>query len=348
MAVIRKRKHNSNWQVIIRKKGYPDIYRTFLDKSVAVKWSKAIESQMDRRVFEDMSGAEATTLRSLLIKYRDEIIPNYKSCRTLTYKVNNILKFKICYYSLLHLNSAHINEFKKQISVGRANKTINGYISTLSNVWELARRNWGIVLPAQNPFKLVSYLKVQNERTITLTDLEFNKLIEEAEKLVVKNFKGKVIGKVNYLADMIKFAGLTACRYSEITKLTKNDVDFERRTATLIDTKNGETRTIPLPQQAVEILKARRTFGDKFFLIKSREAFRNYWDKCRNNAGLPEFRFHDIRSHAIRKMLKSGMQAIEVAQVSGHKTLNVLYKRYSRITAEDLIDKVSNIVVGKF
>jgi len=47
-------------------------------------------------------------------------------------------------------------------------------------------------------------------------------------------------------------------------------------------------------------------------------------------------------------MLKSGMQAIEVAQVSGHKTLNVLYKRYSRITADDLIDKVSNIVVGKF
>jgi integrase len=347
MAVLRKR-HTGKWQVIIRKKGYPAIVRSFLDKSVASKWAKAIESQMDRRVFEDMSGAEATTLRSLLIKYRDEIIPNYKSCRTLTYKVNNILKFKICYYSLLHLNSAHINEFKKQISVGRANKTINGYISTLSNVWELARKNWGIVLPAQNPFKLVSYLKVQNERTITLTDLEFNKLIEEAEKLVVKNFKGKVIGKVNYLADMIKFAGLTACRYSEITKLTKNDVDFERRTATLIDTKNGETRTIPLPQQAVEILKARRTFGDKFFLIKSREAFRNYWDKCRNNAGLPEFRFHDIRSHAIRKMLKSGMQAIEVAQVSGHKTLNVLYKRYSRITAEDLIDKVSNIVVGKF
>ena len=347
MAVIRKR-HSGKWQVIIRKEGYPAIVRSFLEKGIASKWAKTVESQMDRRVFEDMTGAEATTLRSLLVKYRDEIIPDYKSCRSLTYNVNMLLKYKICYYSLLHLNSAHINEFKKQISVGRANKTINGYLSMLNNVWELARKNWGIVLPAQNPFKLVSYLKVQNERSITLTDKEFARLITEAELLVVKDSKHKVIGKVNYLADMIKFAGLTACRYSEIIKLTKNDVDFERRTATLIDTKNGETRKIPLPKQALEILKSRRTFGDKFFQVKSREAFRNYWDRCRINAELPEFRFHDIRSHAIRAMLKSGMQAIEVAQVSGHKTLNVLYKRYSRITAEDLIDKVSNIVVGKF
>ena len=347
MAVIRKR-HSGKWQVIIRKKGYPAIVRSFLEKGIASKWAKTVESQMDRRVFEDMTGAEATTLRSLLVKYRDEIIPDYKSCRSLTYNVNMLLKYKICYYSLLHLNSAHINEFKKQISVGRANKTINGYLSMLNNVWELARKNWGIVLPAQNPFKLVSYLKVQNERSITLTDKEFARLITEAELLVVKDSKHKVIGKVNYLADMIKFAGLTACRYSEIIKLTKSDVDFDRCTATLIDTKNGETRTIPLPKQALEILKSRRTFGDKFFQVKSREAFRNYWDRCRINAELPEFRFHDIRSHSIRAMLKSGMQAIEVAQVSGHKTLNVLYKRYSRITAEDLIDKVSNIVVGKF
>ena len=347
MSVIRKR-HSGKWQVIIRKKGYPAIVRSFLEKGIASKWAKTVESQMDRRVFEDMTGAEATTLRSLLVKYRDEIIPDYKSCRSLTYNVNMLLKYKICYYSLLHLNSAHINEFKKQISIGRANKTINGYLSMLNNVWELARKNWGIVLPAQNPFKLVSYLKVQNERSITLTDKEFARLITEAELLVVKDSKHKVIGKVNYLADMIKFAGLTACRYSEIIKLTKSDVDFDRCTATLIDTKNGETRTIPLPNQALEILKSRRTFGDKFFQVKSREVFRNYWDRCRNNAGLKDFRFHDIRSHAIRLMLKSGMQAIEVAQVSGHKTLNVLYKRYSRITADDLIDKVSNIVVGKF
>jgi len=347
MAVIRKR-HTGTWQVIIRRKGYPAIYKTFLEKSLASKYARMIESQMERNLFEDMSGAENNTLRSLLIKYRDEIVPTYKSAKTLTYKINYILKDKVCYYGLTQLNSNHLNEFKKRISVGRAPKTINGYISTLATVWELARKSWGIVMPAQNPFSLITYLKVNNERDITITDDEFNRLIEEAEKLTVKDFKGNIIGKVNYLGDMIRFAGLTACRFAEIAKLKRENVDFTKRIATLNNTKNGTNRRIPLSKQAMDILINRRVFGGRFFNVKSREAFRNYWDRARKNAGLNDFRFHDIRSYAIRKMLKSGMQAIEVAQISGHKTLSVLHRRYSRLTAEDLLDKVSNIVVGKF
>ena len=74
MSHIRKRK-NGKWQVIIRKRNYPDIVRTFLEKGTASKWSKLIETQMDKKVFQDMSGAESTTLSQLVIKYRNEVIP---------------------------------------------------------------------------------------------------------------------------------------------------------------------------------------------------------------------------------------------------------------------------------
>ena len=57
---------------------------------------------MDKKIFEDLSGAEGTTLRQLIIKYRDEMVPEYKSARTLTYKLNHMLKFKICYSLTLH------------------------------------------------------------------------------------------------------------------------------------------------------------------------------------------------------------------------------------------------------
>jgi len=43
-------------------------------------------------------------------------------------------------------------------------------------------------------------------------------------------------------------------------------------------------------------------------------------------------------------MLLSGMSEIEVAVVSGHKTLAILHKRYSRIKAQDLIEKVNNVI----
>ena len=97
MSHIRQRK-SGRWQAIIRKKNYPDIVRTFLEKGTASKWSKLIETQMDKKVFQDMSGAESTTLSQLVIKYRDEVIPELKSRKSLTYKLNKLLKNKICYY----------------------------------------------------------------------------------------------------------------------------------------------------------------------------------------------------------------------------------------------------------
>ena len=115
MSTIRKRK-NGKWQVIIRKKNYPNVTRTFLEKGTASKWSNLIESQMDRKIFKDMSGAEGTTLSLLVEKYRDEIVPEMKSAVSLTYKLNKLLKDKICFYNLLQLNSAHAYEYKKRIA----------------------------------------------------------------------------------------------------------------------------------------------------------------------------------------------------------------------------------------
>ena len=345
MATLRKLK-SGKWQVVIRKKNYPKVIRSFISKSLATKWSKMIETQMEKRVFEDMSGAEGTTLKQLLLKYRDEIVPTLKSETTLTYKINYLLKFKVCYYNLLELNSAHINTFKREISVGRANKTINAYINMLKLVWNLARSQWGITLPPQNPFILVSMLPVNNFRDITLTDEQFLRLVDEADKILIKDTAQKVVGKANWLPDMIVFASATACRYSEIVNLERKNVDFNRCLATLMDTKNGEDRTIPLSDEAIRILK-KQPFGDRFFNIPSRDMFKNYFIRARKKADLPDLRFHDLRSHAIRKMLLSGMQLVEVAKISGHKTLAVLHRRYSRLQPEDLIQKINNVVLMK-
>ena len=134
MSHIRKRK-NGKWQVIIRKKNYPDIVRTFFEKGTASKWSKLIETQMDKKVFQDMSGAEGTTLSQLVIKYRDEIVPELKSSRVHTYKLNKLLKNKICYYNLLQLNSSNVYEYKKSLhKEGLAPKTININLQMLKRI----------------------------------------------------------------------------------------------------------------------------------------------------------------------------------------------------------------------
>ncbi|MFT5540220.1 MAG: hypothetical protein ACI82H_001748 [Alphaproteobacteria bacterium] len=46
MASIRKR--GRKWQVQIRRKGYPLFARTFQEKTVAIKWARRTESDLDK------------------------------------------------------------------------------------------------------------------------------------------------------------------------------------------------------------------------------------------------------------------------------------------------------------
>ena len=48
MATIRQLK-SGKWQVIIRKKNYPELTKSFMMKSLASKWAKMIETQMEKR-----------------------------------------------------------------------------------------------------------------------------------------------------------------------------------------------------------------------------------------------------------------------------------------------------------
>ena len=70
MATIRKRQ-SGKWQVIIRKKNYLSVVRSFLEKSTATKFAKDVETQMDKQIFQDLTGASTTTLKELMIKYTE-------------------------------------------------------------------------------------------------------------------------------------------------------------------------------------------------------------------------------------------------------------------------------------
>ena len=67
MATIRKRL--GKWQVQIRRKNYPNIIKTFIEKSSADKYVREIEVLMDREQFQDLSAATNTTLGDILKRY---------------------------------------------------------------------------------------------------------------------------------------------------------------------------------------------------------------------------------------------------------------------------------------
>lgn len=128
-------------------------------------------------------------------------------------------------------------------------------------------------------------------------------------------------------------------RRGELLSLRWENIDLHARTAYLPDTKNGDSRTVPLSTAAVQVLQglpkhiSGAVIPVKFFSLDA--AFKR---ACKR-AGLEAVRFHDLRRTAITRMAEKLPNVIELAAVSGHKSLMVL-KRYYRPAAVDLATKL--------
>jgi len=128
------------------------------------------------------------------------------------------------------------------------------------------------------------------------------------------------------------------------------DVDLVRRTAHFRDTKNGESRTVPLALPAVATLqdwsRGRLRVGAVF--PESPNVIDKAWQAARAEAGLPDVRFHDLRHSAASYLAMSGASLMDIAAILGHKTL-AMVKRYSHLSAQHTtaaVDRMAEKFLG--
>jgi len=137
-------------------------------------------------------------------------------------------------------------------------------------------------------------------------------------------------------------------RLGELASITWRNVDLQKRTVFLPDTKNGVARTVPLSTRAANVLlelpvlTTGRVFAPNVGSIKV--AFRNAIQKARSESVCGTFlvglRFHDLRHEAVSRLLEMGLNPVEVGMVSGHKTLAML-QRYAHLRPEELVAKLA-------
>ena len=157
------------------------------------------------------------------------------------------------------------------------------------------------------------------------------------------------------LSDIIRFALETGMRRSELAGMTRTLVDLKKRTVTLPETKNGEKRIVPLSMEALRILStlSRRIDGKVWgmepdsitqaFIRALTRARATYEKECEekgekpNSSFLADLTFHDLRHEATSRFFEKGLNPMQVAAITGHKTLQML-KRYTHLKAEDLAE----------
>lgn len=146
-------------------------------------------------------------------------------------------------------------------------------------------------------------------------------LISSGEEKVL--LKG-CLGYGGEIHDVVVMAIETAMSRGEIVSLKWENVDLAKRTARFIDTKNGESRTVLLSRAAVSILHIRKKIPriDGQVVGMTPEAITRVFEQVCLRAGIDDLRFHDLRHEATSRFFEKGLNPMQVAVITGHKTLH--------------------------
>jgi len=163
-----------------------------------------------------------------------------------------------------------------------------------------------------NPIKSVEMPKVDNQVTEYLTDEELSRLMA-----VLDNWP------FDDSAAFVKFALFTGFRRGELFKMQWDHVDFERGMITLPDPKGKKTVTVPVCQEALDVLNGLSRSSDFVFPGKNggqRTDFKGPWLRIRKAAELPAgFRFHGVRHHFASTLVSNGVDLAVVGKLLSHK-----------------------------
>jgi integrase len=350
MADIRKR-GPYQWQVRVRKKGYPSQTRTFNTKAEAEAWAATTESEMTRGIFVSRKEAENTTLSEAIERYISEVIPTKKQQRREKNRAIALQKFSLAKYSLASIQGKEIAAFRDMREKGGVGpNTIRLDLALISHLFSTAIKEWGMT-GLINPVQQIRKPKLPRGRDRRIRHGELERIIKASESPL--------------LGELIRFALETAMRRSELAGMVWNLVDLKKRTVTLPETKNGEKRIVPLSPEAVRILEGipRRLDGDVWgmepdsitqaFLravTRARGAYEKEFEENHKGekgakpdpAFLVDLTFHDLRHEATSRLFELGLSTEKVKEITGHKTYQML-ARYTHLKAEDIADEIDTL-----
>lgn len=362
MPTIQKRKTRDGYtyRVQVRVKGFPAQFQSFDRLTDAKEWGHKTEAAIRSGDFRFAAkSARGKLFSDLVDRYQREVVPLKSAQTQITEQA--YLRFwrdELGEYGLNYLNAEIISasihrllneeldrrdektkalEAKRGVKREprkRSRRTVKHYRDGLERIIRQGQRwNWVMHSPMDG---VVEITNVKDGRDRFLSDEEREALIKAARE-----------NEHPYLYPIVVFALSTGARRGEILGLKLVDVDLKRGAAILRDTKNGETRAVPIVHHLAELLREhiaevnarmdqlKIPKGDRYLFPRPDGLapidVRPWWDAARAKAGLVDFRFHDLRHSAASYLAMNGASLVEIAGVLGHKTLQMV-KRYAHLT----------------
>ena len=209
-------------------------------------------------------------------------------------------------------------------SKGWSAGTINRFRATLSLVFRLAIANRKA---ESNPVKLVRRKKENNGRV---------RFLSAEEEMMLRTV---VASRCPEHLPELDIALHTGLRRGEQYSLTWNDVDFGTKLLAVSQTKNGETRHIPLNRASLSAFAVlHQNSSGEGYVFTSRNGDRllkgrHWFEPAVRAANLKDFSWHCLRHTFASRLVMAGVDLRTVQQLMGHKAIQMTV-RYAHLAPE--------------
>lgn len=364
MAVIENR-GPLQWRALVRKKGFSSYSRTFERQRDAIAWATDVEAAIGRRDLAevrrltDKGDAALRTVGDLVDKFLTDVVAKEgRRAGQVASEKPRLARIKqdLGRLNLEMLRPLDVATWRDNLlKAGAAPQTVRHDLNQLSVLLSTAIGEWG-VSAVGNVVRDVKKPALPSGRDRRLSEMEIEALLAEAEVPPTKGRRNARRG----MQTIIVLAVESSMRLGEMLDLQWKHIDLKRRIAHLPKTKNGDSRTVALSSKAVAALKTMQatprkdgrvfdwakpdSFTKTFARLRARARVR-YLERCKtdglepDSAFLTGFRFHDIRHEATSRLFEKGLNVMEVASMTGHKSMQML-KRYTHVEATKVAAKL--------
>ena len=325
MAAFRKK--GKSWEASICCKGIRTS-KSFDTKLEAQHWATHTEKEILAGKKGDIPNK---AFGDLLLRYSEEVSPKKRGSRWEVTRLNALQRDEIAKVMLPQLAPSHFAAWRDRRLLNVSAGSVLREISIFSHAINISIKEWGWM--KLNPISSIRKPPAPQPRDRIISDKEIDRLL----LALGYEYDTHPVRISARIGAALLFAIETAMRAGEIAGLTWSNVDLIKRTARLMETKNGTKRDVPLSLEAIRILEQVRTESELIFNLKYSQIDANF-RQAKSRAMIKGLTFHDSRHTAITR-LASKLTVLELARMVGHRDIRQLMIYYNE-SAEDIAKKL--------
>lgn len=237
------------------------------------------------------------------------------------------------------INKNMIIELQQTISKKYGFYTANQVLTLLHTIFNKAIE-WGYEIT--NPCSGVKKFRMKSRERFLQTD-ELPRFFEALNEEPNEIFR-----------DYFYISLLTGARRINVLAMNWKDISFTERSWRIAETKNGESQTVTLSEQAIEILNIRKMCRWNDWVFPSNtsasghiEEPKKAWKRVLQKAGIEDLRIHDLRRTLGSWQAATGANSYIIGKSLGHKTQQAT-AIYARLNLDPVRESVNKATEAMF